>query len=57
MNWWLILAVIWLGLDLLIVATAWYAITFIKPRYQAWWKRVVVDDEPNAVRFRKSLRH
>ena len=50
MNWWLKLIVIWLSIDALIIAAAWYAVAVIKPRYPAWWKQVVVDDDPNDIR-------
>lgn len=46
MNWWVKLGVIYLSLDVFIIATAWYAATVIKERWPGWWKRVVVDDEP-----------
>lgn len=46
MNWLLKLGVIYLSLDVVIIATAWYAATIIKERWPDWWQRVVVDDEP-----------
>ena len=46
MDWLLKFTVIWLSLDILIIATAWYAVNILKPRFPRWWKRVIVDDEP-----------
>ncbi len=54
MIWWLKLTVIWLSIiDVLIVALAWYATTYLKPRYPELWKRVIVDDEPDHFDFHK----
>ena len=47
MQWFLYLLVIWLSFDIIVVATAWYAWAVIAPRYPNWWKRVVVDVEPD----------
>jgi hypothetical protein len=47
MQWFIYLLVIWLSFDIVIVATAWYASVVIAPRYPTWWKRVIVDIEPD----------
>ncbi|MBN1218814.1 MAG: hypothetical protein JXM69_07795 [Anaerolineae bacterium] len=47
MVWWLKFVVLWLCLDVVILSTVWYAINEIRPRYPNWWKRVIVDDDPN----------
>jgi hypothetical protein len=49
MNWLLKLGVVYLGIDVFTIATAWYAATVIKARWPDWWKRVVVDDEPGCM--------
>lgn len=38
--------ILWLSLDIIIVATGWYMVATIKPRYPNWWRRTIVDDEP-----------
>jgi len=45
---WLQLIVIWLSIDILIIATGWYAVTTIKPYFPNWWKRTIADVEPHA---------
>jgi len=47
MDWLINLLVIWLSFDIVVVATAWYASVTIAPRYPHWWRRVIVDVEPN----------
>jgi|GEM_PF-6044156 len=55
MEWLLKLVVIWLSIDILIIATGWYFVTTIKPLCPGWWKRVVVDDdETRASSYRKT---
>lgn len=44
-SWLSKLAVVWIGIDILIVATIWYAITVIKPYWPTWWKRHVMDEQ------------
>ena len=45
MEYLLKVVVIWLSIDILIIATGWYAATVIKPNFPNWWRRVVVDDD------------
>ena len=40
------LGAIWLCLDAIIIATGWYLVTVIRPRFPGWWRREIVDDEP-----------
>ena len=47
MEWLLKLVVLWLCIDTLIVATAWYAVVAIKPCFPNWWRRVVADEMPD----------
>lgn len=53
MNTWLELIIIWLMLDVFIMAGVWVAINTIKPRYPEFWKRVIVDHEPDTPDFYK----
>ena len=53
MDWLLKFTVIWLSIDILIFASSWYAVTVIKPRWPNWWKRVVVDVDPEFNTFWK----
>lgn len=48
MSWLLQLIIIWLSIDILIIATGWYAVTTIKPYFPNWWKRTIADVEPDA---------
>ncbi len=48
MDWVLKFAVLWLSIDIIIFASSWYAITVIKPRSPDWWRRVIVDIDPEA---------
>ena len=49
MDWLLKFIVIWLSLDILIIATAWYGLTTIQPLCPNWWRRVIADDYPELV--------
>ena len=53
MDWLLKLIVIWLSIDILIVASVWYAVSTIRPLYPNWWRRVIVDDDPELRRVGK----
>jgi hypothetical protein len=46
MDWLFKLVVIWLSLDVLIIATGWYAVKAIKPLFPNWWKEVIADNAP-----------
>jgi hypothetical protein len=41
MIWWFQLIVVWLSIDVVIIATGWYAITTIKRYFPNWWERVI----------------
>jgi hypothetical protein len=47
MNW-LILLAIWISIDIVVIATYWYAATVIKVHFPNWWKQVICDDAPMA---------
>lgn len=47
MAWWLQLIIIWLSVDIVVMATGWYGVTTIKPKFPHWWKRVIADVEPD----------
>ncbi len=57
MNWLLNFVVIWLSISLFVVATSWYTAKTIAPRCPNWWKRVVVDFEPDFPITQKQSRH
>jgi hypothetical protein len=40
------LAVILLSLNVLIVATGWYATNTLKYYFPGWWQRTIVDKDP-----------
>lgn len=47
MSWLWQLVLIWLSIDILIIATGWYAVSTIKPHFPDWWKRTIADIEPD----------
>jgi hypothetical protein len=51
MEWWLTLIIIWLCLDIMILAVIVGGIRLIKPHCPTWWKRAIVDDEPETFDF------
>ncbi len=40
MSWWLQLIIIWLSIDIIIIATGWYMLT-LKQYFPDWWERVI----------------
>ena len=44
MEWVIKLFILLLSVDIIIVATGWYATKTIKPLFPNWWKRVVVTE-------------
>lgn len=40
MVWWLQLILIWLSIDLIIIATGWYIVT-LKQYFPNWWEQVI----------------
>jgi hypothetical protein len=46
MDWLLRLVVIWFSLDVVIIATGWYAKSTIKVQFPNWWRRVICDKGP-----------
>lgn len=40
MVWWLQLIVIWLSIDLIVIATGWYIAT-LKQYFPQWWEQVI----------------
>ncbi len=57
MHWLLNFVVIWLSISIFVVATSWYIAKTIAPLYPNWWKRVVVDFEPDFSITQKQSRH
>lgn len=41
MTWWLEFIVIWLCIDLVVLATGWYAVTTLKRYFPDWWQRAI----------------
>ena len=56
MDWLLKLALVWLSIDIVIIASVWYAVATIRPLYPGWWRRVIVDDDPELYGIRKQWR-
>jgi hypothetical protein len=46
MEWFLKLVVIWVSIDVVIIATAWYIVSVIKPHFPNWWRQTIVAEEP-----------
>lgn len=46
MDWLFKFVMIWLSIDIFIIATDRYAAVVIKTLWPNWWRRVVVDDYP-----------
>lgn len=44
MTWLSNAMIVWLSLDVLIIAAGWYAVAIIKPHWPDWWRRVVADE-------------
>ena len=40
MIWWLQLIIIWLSIDIVIIATGWYMVT-LKQYFPDWWEQVI----------------
>lgn len=41
------IAILWLAVDIITLATAWYILRTLKPRVSSrWWRRVVADNAP-----------
>ena len=40
------LGILWICLNVIIIATLWYFVAVIKPHYPDWWQRVIVDQDP-----------
>ncbi len=38
--------IIWFSIDVVVIATGYYAANVIKPRFPDWWRRVIADAEP-----------
>ena len=37
---------LWLSIDIILIATAWYLATTVRPLCPDWWRRVIVDETP-----------
>jgi hypothetical protein len=47
MNWLLNFLIIWVSIDIVVIATDWYAESVIRTQFPNWWKRVICDDLPD----------
>lgn len=41
MAWWGQFLIVWLSIDVVIVATGWYGVTTIKQISPCWWERAI----------------
>jgi hypothetical protein len=41
MFWGLKLVAVWFSIDILVIATSWYAVNTIKKYFPEWWERVI----------------
>ncbi len=57
MDWLLKFIVIWLSFDIIVLATVWYAVATIKPRFPGWWQRVIVADDPEYMAIDRKFRY
>ena len=53
MHWLLDLAILWFGLNIVIMATSWYVARVMPLFWPEWWRHVVVDIEPDYYRAPK----
>jgi hypothetical protein len=37
---------IWLAINILLVATVWYGVTTIRRHFPDWWRRTIADEDP-----------
>ncbi|MBE7551285.1 MAG: hypothetical protein HS126_09460 [Anaerolineales bacterium] len=47
MFWFLKLLVVWLSVDVVVIASGLYLIRVIKPRFPNWWRQAVADERPS----------
>ncbi|GIK41743.1 MAG: hypothetical protein BroJett011_55760 [Chloroflexota bacterium] len=47
MVWFLKLLVIWLSFDVVVIASGWYLVRAIKPKFPNWWRQAVADERPS----------
>jgi hypothetical protein len=47
MHWLLQLTILWFSFSVVVIATGWYAAMVIPVFWPDWWRRVVVDVEPD----------
>lgn len=43
-NWWLEFIIIWLSIDIIIIATGWFTVGTIKTFFPNWWERVIASE-------------
>jgi hypothetical protein len=42
------IAILWLALDMVILASVWYAVSTIRPLFPRWWRAFVCDRAPKS---------
>lgn len=47
MIWLLKFLITWLSIDVVVIATGWYANNVVRVYFPNWWKRVICDDQPD----------
>ncbi len=47
MNWLLNFLITWLSIDVVLIATGWYANKVVRAYFPNWWKQVIWDDPPD----------
>jgi uncharacterized protein involved in cysteine biosynthesis len=50
-SWWLEFIVIWLSVDIVIIATGWFTVSTIKTFFPNWWERVVASEVDTDLEF------
>ena len=46
-EWFLKFIIVWVSTDIVILVTWWYLKNAVRPSYPEWWRRVIVDEDPD----------
>lgn len=46
MNWLLNILIVWISIDIVVIATGWYILEVIMVQFPNWSRRVICDDGP-----------
>ena len=55
MSWWLKFIIIWLNIDLVILATSWYAVYTLKRYFPRWWEKVIACEVEADLAFQSEI--